>query len=104
MQRFRGDEAKLLREVIGRVEVVLTRYGLKLTHTVDVEDNSYTVDVLPDGLDHVGVLMRLERYEDFQSLLHEIVFTEDEAARKIAMQRAGCMLDPRALRLVEGTE
>lgn len=101
MKRYPGDEAALLGEVIRRAKIMLTRYGLKLTHTVNIEDNSYTVDVLPDGLDHVGVVMRLQRHDELQAVLREIVFADDSTARELALQRAGCLLDPRLPRLLE---
>lgn len=101
MKRKTGDESSLLRSVLGRAQVMLKNYGLKLSYSIDVEDNSYTVDVLPEGLDYVGVLMRLQRYDELQELLKEIVFAEDDTARRIAMQRAGCLLDSGVLRVVE---
>jgi hypothetical protein len=101
MKRDPGDEALLLRRVIESVAAMLKRYDLRLSYTIDVEDNSYTADVLPNGLDHVGVLMRLQRHDTLQTILEDIVSAPDLAAREQAIQRARCALAPQSLRLVE---
>ena len=101
MKRNPGDEALLLRRVIENAAAMLKRYDLRLSYTIDVEDNSYTADVLPNGLDHVGVLMRLQRHDTLQTILEDIVSAPDSAARQRAIQRARCALDPQSLRLVE---
>ena len=80
---------------------MLRRYDLRLSYTIDVEDNSYTADVVPDGLDHVGVLMRLQRHDTLQTILEGILSAPDSAAREQAIQRARCALAPHSLRLVE---
>lgn len=102
MKRASGNEATLLRRVLDRTDAMLQYYNLRLSYTVNIEDNSYTVQVLPEGLDNVGVLMRLERHDKFQSILEEIVSAPDAAAKERAIQRARCELDPRALCAVEG--
>lgn len=101
MKRVPGDEALLLRRVIQSAAVMLKRYDLRLSYTIDVEDNSYTTDILPNGLDHVGVLMRLQRHDTLQTILEDIVFAPDSATRERAIQRGRCALDPQSLRLVE---
>lgn len=101
MKRVRGDEAVLLREVLERAIGMLRYYGLVLSYTIDIEDNSYTTTVNPEGLDGVGVLIRLDRYKRFEAILTEIVSAPDDTARERAIQRARCELDDSALRLVE---
>ena len=101
MKRLPGDEATLLRAVIRNATNMLKRYNLSLQYSVDVADNSYTVDVLPDGLDHVGVSMRLQRHDMLQEILSDIVHAADPSARELAIHRAGCALDPSAPRLVK---
>ena len=101
MKRLPGDEATLLREVIKSATNMLERYDLCLQYSVDVADNSYTADVLPAGLDHVGVLMRLRRHDELQEILKDIVSAADPVAREFAIQRAGCALDPRAPQIVK---
>lgn len=101
MKRAPGDEALLLRRVIESIAAMLKRYDLRLSYTIDVQDNSYTADVLPDGLDHVGVVMRLQRHDAFQTILEDIVSAPDSAARERAIQRARSALTRQPLRLVE---
>lgn len=80
---------------------MLKRYNLRLQYSVDVTDNSYTTDVLPDGLDPVGVLMRLQRHDELQEILKEIVYAANPEARQLAIQRGGCALDSKAPHLVK---
>lgn len=101
MKRSPGNEASLLRLVIDRAAAALKYYNLRLSYSLDVDDNSYTVQVLPEGLDYVGVLMRLERHDRLQSILEDIVGARDDVGRERAIQRARCELDSRALRVVE---
>ena len=101
MNRLPGDEATLLRAVIKSATNMLERYDLCLQYSVDVADNSFTADVLPAGLDHVGVLMRLRRHDELQEILKDIVSAADPVAREFAIQRAGCALDPRAPQIVK---
>ena len=101
MKRSPGDESKLLRSVIERAAVMLKYYDLRLSYTIDVEDNSYTTNVTPNGLDNVGVLMRLQRHDSLQAILEDIVAAPDAVARERAIQRARCTLTPQALRIFE---
>ncbi len=101
MKRAPADEALLLRRVIESAAAMLKRYDLRLSYTIDVEDRSYTADVLPNGLDHVGVLMRLQRHDTLQTILEDIVSAPDLATREQAIQRARSVLAPESLRLVE---
>ncbi len=101
MKRDPADEALLLRRVIESAAAMLKRYDLRLSYTIDVEDRSYTADVLPNGLDHVGVLMRLQRHDMLQTILEGIVSAPDSAARERAIQRARSVLAPQSLRLIE---
>lgn len=101
MERAPGDEATLLRAVLARSDGLLQHYNLRLSYTIDVEDNSFTTQVLQEGLDYVGVLVRLEQHDKFQSILEEIVSAPNVAAKERAIQRARCELDQRALRVAE---
>lgn len=101
MKRLPGKESTLLRQVLKHADNMLKYYNLRLSYTVDVPENSYTVQILPEGLDSVGVLMRLQRYERFQSILEDIVAASDTTALGRAVQRARCELDPRAPYAVE---
>jgi hypothetical protein len=101
MKRLPGDEASLLRLVLDHAGAALRYYNLRLSYSVDIDDNSYTVQVLPEGLDYVGVLMRLERNARLQSIVEDIVGAGDDVGRERAIQRARCELDSRAPRMVE---
>ena len=101
MKRLPGDEASLLRLVLDRADAALKYYNLTLSYSVDVDDNSYTVQILPEGLDYVGVLMQLERHDRLQSILEHIVGADDDVGRERAIQRARCELDSRTLGVVE---
>lgn len=101
MERQPGDEAILLRSAIDSAARMLNRYDLRLSYTIDVKDNSYTVDVVPNGLDQVGVLMRLQRHDVFQEILEAIIAAPDLAAKEQAIQRARSALNTRSLRIVE---
>jgi hypothetical protein len=80
---------------------MLRPYGLTATYSIDVPDNSYTTSVQAVGLGFDETWMRLQRYDEVQAILEEIVFAPDEQTRTIAIQRAGCMLDSRAPRAVK---
>ena len=95
MKRLPGDETSLLRLVLDRADAALKYYNLRLSYSVDVDDNSYTVQVLPEGLDHVGVLMRLERHDRLLSILEDIVSASEDVGGEHAIQRARCELDSR---------
>lgn len=99
--RQSGDEAKLLRAVLDRIGVALEFYSLEMTFTVDTEDNSYTASVSDRDLDLSGVLTRLRRYGELESILANILSAGDEVGREQAMQRGRCFLNDRALRTVE---
>lgn len=101
MKRQQGDEAVLLRSVLDSAARMLKRYDLRLLYTIDVKDNSYTTDVVPNGLDQVGVLMRLQRHDVLQEIMEEIISAPDLVAREKAIQRGRCALDTQALRIVE---
>ena len=101
MERQPGDEAILLRSTLDSAARMLKRYDLRLSYTIDVKDNSYTVDVVPNGLDQVGVLMRLQRHDVFQEILEAIIAASDLAAKEQAIQRARSALNTRSLRIVE---
>ncbi|RVT93449.1 hypothetical protein EOD43_06120 [Sphingomonas crocodyli] len=91
----------MLKLALDRADNALKYYNLRLSYSVDVEDNSYTVQVLPEGLDNAGVLMRLARHDRLQSILEDILVASDDLALDLAIQRARCELAPRALRVVE---
>lgn len=101
IKRHPGNEAILLREVLDRLDRMLRPYGLVAEYSIDVKDNSYTVDVHAEGLGFDETWMRLQRYDELRAILEEIVFASDEEAQTLSIQRAGCMLDPRSPRVVE---
>lgn len=100
IKRLPGDETNLLRAVLDRLPGMLRPYGLAAEYSIDVADNSYAVDVHAEGLGFDETWMRLKHYEELRAILEEIVFASDETAQALAMQRAGCMLDPRTPRVV----
>lgn len=91
----------LLREVLDRVDRMLRPYGLASEYSIDVPDNSYTVNVHAEGLGFDETWMRLQHCDKLRAILEEIVFANDEQTRTIAIQRAGCMLDTGLPRAVE---
>lgn len=101
IKRLPGDENTLLRAALDRLSRMLQPYGLAAEYTIDVPDNSYTADVHAEGLGFDETWMRLQHYDELRAILEEIVFATNEKARTLAMQRAGCMLDSRILRVVE---
>lgn len=101
MKRLPGDEVTLLRLVLDRAGDALTYYNLRLSYSVDIDDNSYTVQILPGDLDYVGAQMRLEHQDRLRSILEDIVGADDDVGRERAIQRARCELDSRALRVLE---
>lgn len=101
MERLPGDETNLLQEVLNRTTTMLRHYDLRLSYSVDVEDNSYTVDVLPTDLDHVGVQMRLQSYKRLVAIAQDIVSATDASHLESAIQRARCELDPVSLYVVD---
>lgn len=90
-----GDEAKLLRAVLGRLDGMLRPYGLAAEYSIDVPDNSYTASIHSKGLGFDETWMRLQRHDELRAILEEVVFAPDERARTLAIQRAGCILDSR---------
>lgn len=94
MQRLPGSETTLLRAALERIDGMLRPYGLTAIYSIDAPDNSYTASVKAIGLGFDETWMRLQRYDELKAILAEIVFAPDERARTLAMQRAGCMLDP----------
>lgn len=101
MKRQAGDEATLLRLVLDRAVGMLRYYDLSLSYKIDLEDNSYTVEVNPGGLEPAGVLIRLQRSDELKAVLESIVSAQDPAETERAIQRGRCVLDSRSLRLVE---
>ena len=101
IKRLLGDENTLLRAVLDRLSCMLQPYGLAAEYTIDVTDNSYTVNVHALGLGFDEAWMRLQHYDELRAILEEIVFAPNEKGQTFAMQRAGCMLDSRILRVVE---
>lgn len=101
MKREAGDEAILLRLALERAESMLRCYNLRLAYAIDLTENTYTVEVNPDGLEPAGVLIRLQRYDELKALLEITVNAEDPAEKERAIQRGRCLLDSRSLRLVE---
>ncbi|MEM7690117.1 MAG: hypothetical protein AAF291_13935 [Pseudomonadota bacterium] len=101
IKRLPGNETDLLRAALAGIDGMLKPYGLASEYSIDVEDNSYTVDVHAVGLAFDETWMRLKLYDELCSILNEIVFASDEQARMIAIQRAGCLLDSGRLRVID---
>jgi len=80
---------------------MLRPYGLSASYSLDISDNSYSTSVQAVGMGIDETWMRLQRFDELQGILEEIVFASDDQSRTIAIQRAGCMLDSRAARAVK---
>lgn len=95
------EEGRILRCVINRIEVMLRYYNLRLEYNVDVKKNSFTTQISPNGLDPVGVLMRLKRHDELEEILASIVNATDPQSKEHAIQRGRCVLNSQALHAVD---
>ncbi|MCE2580713.1 hypothetical protein LDL36_20140 [Komagataeibacter sp. FNDCR1] len=95
------EEGRILRCVINRIEFMLRYYNLRLEYSVDVKKNSFTTQISPNGLDPVGVLMRLKRHDELEDILASIVNATDPKSKEHAIQRGRCVLNSQALHAVD---